>query len=286
MLTSVATANLFTHPFEQVLEIIAEAGFRNIELDLFWERKQWAMAQHLRGVPARRVVRMVEQAGLNISSIHDGGGVLDGHHGISGYINPALDQYLDALGYAPQCLVFHTPHGEGDHGAGWWPRTSGEIVQALEKYRRLCTWVTVENMPFFDGYFVPLTTPAALNAFVRQNGLSVTFDTTHYAEIETDILAAARELKPSIKTVHLSDYQAGRRHVFIGEGTLDLAGFFEVIDKEQLNAVTLECSFSPLSGSSQEMSQAELVGRLREAQGVLERWLDGKDDGGNNHLHN
>jgi hypothetical protein len=35
MQLSVATASLYLQPFEQVLEMIAGAGFRNMELDMF-----------------------------------------------------------------------------------------------------------------------------------------------------------------------------------------------------------------------------------------------------------
>ncbi|MBN1372666.1 MAG: hypothetical protein JW987_12065 [Anaerolineaceae bacterium] len=52
---SFATANLYQEPFEDVLEMIAAAGYDAIELDLFWERKEWAMAQHLRVVPMEQV---------------------------------------------------------------------------------------------------------------------------------------------------------------------------------------------------------------------------------------
>jgi sugar phosphate isomerase/epimerase len=38
MQLSIATANLFVQPFERALDIIADTGFQNIELDLFWER--------------------------------------------------------------------------------------------------------------------------------------------------------------------------------------------------------------------------------------------------------
>jgi sugar phosphate isomerase/epimerase len=266
MQISVATANLFTQPFEQVLEIIAEAGFQNIELDLFWARKEWAMAQHLRDMPMKQVVQLVEQSGLRISSIHDGGGVLENEHSTMGYVNPTLDQYLDEIGYAPDCLVFHTPHIEGNLGIRWWEQMSGEIVLCLEKYRKACSFVTIENMPLFDGYFAPLTIPEELNAFVVENDLSVTLDTTHYAQIGTDIVEAARKLAKNIKTIHLSDFTAGRTHVFIGEGELDLSGFFDVIDKESLNAVTLECSLSSLDKPNQEMSYKEMVSRMKEAR--------------------
>jgi sugar phosphate isomerase/epimerase len=273
MQLSVATANLYLQPFEQTLEIIAEAGFQNIELDLFWERKEWAMAQHLRNVPIKQAVRLIEQSGLRITSIHDGGGVLETGNSPVGFINPALDEYLDYMGYAPDCLVFHTPHIESDKDTQWWERISDKIVSSLEIYRKACSFVTIENMPFFAGYDVPLTTPEELNAFAVQNGLSVTLDTTHYAQIGTDIVEAARKLEKNIKTVHLSDFAAGRAHVFIGEGELNLSGLFDVIDKKDINAVTLECSLSSIDYPGQEMSYNEMVSRMREARIRLEHLL-------------
>lgn len=270
---SVATANLFYRPFEKVLDIIAEAGFQNIELDLFWERKEWAMAQHLRDVPIKQVVRLVERSGLKITSIHDGGGVLEDENSTLGFINPALDQYLNAMGYAPDCLIFHTPHIEGEQDIHWWQHISDQISVQLEKYRKGCTHVTIENMPMFPGYFVPLTSPEELNTFALENGLGVTLDTTHYAEIGVDICDAARIIGGNLRTIHLSDFTQGRRHVFIGEGEMDFAGFFEVVDREQLNAVTLECSLSSITTPGPDMDYKEMVNRMREARFRLDRLL-------------
>lgn len=270
---SVATANLFFLPFEQVLAIIADAGFQDIELDLYWARKEWAMAQHLRNIPIKQVVRLVDRYGLRIRSIHDGGGVLEETSSTSGFINPALDQYLDEMGYAPDCLVFHTPHIEGSPGIEWWQQISGEIAGSLEKYRNTCSSITIENMPFFDGYFVPLTTPEALKAFVEENRLSVTLDTTHYAQIGIDIVEAARALGRNVRTIHLSDFKAGKTHVFIGEGDLDFASFCHAIDTQSLNAITLECSFSSIENPDREMSYTELVDQLKEARKRVEYFL-------------
>lgn len=270
MLVSVATATLYSKPFEQVLDIIVEAGFQNIELDLFWINEKWAMAQHLKDVPAKKVVQLVEQSGLRITSIHDGGGTHDNRDSTKGYINPALDSFLDEMAYAPECLVFHTPHIEGYPGDGWWEGFSEKIVLTLEKYRKNCQYITIENMPFLDGYFVPLVTPEALNTFALDNNLWITLDTTHYAQMETDIVQAALELRRVIKTIHLSDYRAGRSHVFIGDGDLDLEGFFRAVDKENLKIVTLECSLSSMENASGETGHNELVSRMREARLKLE----------------
>jgi sugar phosphate isomerase/epimerase len=270
---SFATANLFMKPFPEVLELIAEAGFENIELDLYWERKEWAMAQHLKGVVVKDAVRFVEQAGLRITSIHDGGGVLENDHSITGYINPAMDHYLDTLGYAPECLVFHTPHIEGKHDENWWAVTSEQIAQALEPYRKTGASITIENCPRFDGYTVPLITPEELSAFTAQNGLGVTLDTTHYAQIDMDITQAARTIGPNLKTIHLSDYAQQRTHVFIGEGKLDWDSFFGALNRDNLQLITLECSLSSANQIQHEMSHSELVSRMREARQRLESWL-------------
>ena len=165
---SFATANLYQEPFEDVLGMIAEAGYDAIELDLFWERKEWAMAQHLRGWSAKQVAASIERSGLRLASIHDGGGVLDDPESVAGYINPALAETIDALGYVPGCLVFHTPHVEGAQDASWWGRIEGRIAAELRPYQEICPVVTVENMPNFDGYSVPLLTPQALADFTQR----------------------------------------------------------------------------------------------------------------------
>jgi len=267
---SVATANFYFLPFEESLEIIAEAGFQNIELDLFWERKQWSMAQHLRDIPVPQVIQSIHRSGLKVTSIHDGGGVLHTPHSSAGFINPRLDDYLDQLGYAPEYLVFHTPHVEGVQDAGWWERISGEIVRALDPYRTVVNDLTLENMVTFDGYTVPLITPEELRTFAVHNGFGVTVDTTHYAYMAMDLLEAARVLQSCIRSVHLSDYSSGRIHVFVGEGELDLAGFLSQVDSKVLNSVTLECSLSTVDKSDRQMSHVELVNRMKLLKAMVE----------------
>ena len=263
MRISFATANFYFLPFDETLEIIAEAGFQNIELDLPWEWKNWNMAQHLRNIPVSQAIESVQRSGLRVTSIHDGGGVLNDHNSTSDYVNPRLDVYLDELGYAPDYLVFHPPHAEGDPGIGWWARISQDILNSLEPYRALCKHITLENMPFFDGFTVPLTTPEALFEFAVQNDLRINVDTTHYAQIGVNLHDAACILRDKIHSVHLSDYVDGRSHVFVGEGQLDLAGFLRLADRAVLNTVTLECSVSTADKPDRQMSHKEMVDRLR-----------------------
>jgi sugar phosphate isomerase/epimerase len=273
MVISVATATYYHLPFEQALEIIARAGFEFIELDLFWERKELAMAQHLRGCAPRDAARLIAQAGLKVASIHDGGGVLDGPDSICGFINPALAETLDALGYAPDCLVFHTPHVEGSQGGTWWQMLAGQAAAALEPYRRSCGAITIENMPLFDGYNVSMVIPEALMAFVQEAGLGVTLDTTHAAWMGMDITRAAEIFRGRVYTVHLSDFVEGKPHVFIGDGELDFPKFLRALDFSALRSITLECAPVFLGEDSAQMNVNGLAGRLATARMRLEGWL-------------
>jgi sugar phosphate isomerase/epimerase len=272
MQISIATANLYYLPFQQTLEIIAEADFENIELDLYWERGQWAVAQHLKGVGVREAVDMISHFGLKVSSIHDAGGVVNDAHSIQGFVNPQLEEYLDQLGYAPGCIVFHTPHIEGPPNELWWKTVSDDIVNAAESHRSSETSVTIENMPFFDGYYVPLATPQELLAFVSKNELGVTLDTTHYAQIGVDVVQAARILQKEIKTIHLSDFVDGKTHVFIGDGELDFSSLFRVFELSTLHSITLECSAGFLGENTHAMTQTEMVDRLKTAMSRLQSW--------------
>ena len=273
MQISIATANLYFLPFQQTLEIIAEADFEHIELDLYWERGQWAVAQHLKGVGVREVVDMISHSGLKVSSIHDGGGVVNNAHSIQGFVNPQLEEYVDQLGYAPGCIVFHTPHIEGPYDQLWWKTVSDDIVKAAKSYRSSETSVTIENMPSFDGYYVPLATPQELLAFVSKNELGVTLDTTHYAQIGVDVVQAACILQKEIKTIHLSDFVDGKTHVFIGDGELDFTSLLRVFELSTLHSITLECSVGFLGENTHDMMQTEMVDRLKTAMSRLQSWI-------------
>ena len=274
MQISIATANLWYVPFQQALEIIAEAGFEHIELDLYWERGRWAVAQHLKGMGAREVIDAISHFGLKVSSIHDAGGVVSNAHSIQGFVNPQLEEYIDQLGYAPGCIVFHTPHIEGPYNQLWWETVSDDIVKATDSYRSSETSVTIENMPHVDGYYAPLTTPQELMSFASKNELGVTLDTTHYAQIGVDVVQAACILQKEIKTIHLSDFVDGKTHVFIGDGELDLTSLFRVFELSTLHSITLECSVGFLGENTGDMTQTEMVDRLKTAMSRLRSWLE------------
>ena len=270
---SIATANLYYLPFDQALAIIADAGFDHIELALYWERGNWAMAQHLRDVSARQTVQAIDRSGLRVSSIHDGGGVLHDAHTIQGLINPQLNAVLDELGYAPETIVLHTPHIEGAYDQAWWRSIADPIAEAAARYRSPQTVVTLENMPPFAGYTVPLGTPDELLEYAACYDLGVTLDTTHYAQMGIDIVQAARILGDRVRTVHLSDYLDGQTHLFPGEGVLDFTAFFQALAFPTLRAITLESSVGLRGEDVRQLDQATMIARLQMAGEFLEGWL-------------
>jgi sugar phosphate isomerase/epimerase len=118
-----------------------------------------------------------------------------------------------------------------------------------------------------------LNTPAPLKAFIDQYDLGVTLDTSHYTQMGVDIIQAAGVLGGSIKTIHLSDCIKEKRHVFIGEGELNLSGLLKAVNRDQLIAVNLECALSTPEKSDQVMDDQELVERLQTARIQLEGYL-------------
>jgi sugar phosphate isomerase/epimerase len=267
MILSVSTANYYFLPFEQALEIIAGAGFEYVELDLYWARKAWAMAQHLKGYTARETICAIKRAGLKIGSIHDGGGVLEYPDSIEGFINPQLREMVDVvgeeMGSLPGCVVFHTPHIEGKYDDAWWAGMAGRIAAATAAYQTSGTLVTIENMPdLFPGYTVSMRTPEALLDFTSRYGLGITLDTTHYAMSGMSILDAGHLLAKKVNTVHLSDYAAPQAHVFIGDGDLDLQSFLGSLDRSVLYSITLECSGAHPGEDVMGLTQAEQIERL------------------------
>ncbi|MCD4669951.1 MAG: sugar phosphate isomerase/epimerase, partial [Actinomycetia bacterium] len=78
MLISISTANFFYQPFKDSLKIIKSSGFEYIELAGYWKGgDNWEIAQHLKDINPKEVLKMVNDSGLKIASLHDTGGVID-----------------------------------------------------------------------------------------------------------------------------------------------------------------------------------------------------------------
>ncbi len=209
------------------------------------------------------VINLVSDKGLKISNIHDGGGVIEQDR--QSAIDTVLDEYLSILDTDLECLVFHPPHKKTDDGAKWWSRYQrdyrNEIKRLADKYT-----ICIENIPEFKDYYVPLITPENLYEFCIDNNVFVDIDTTHYAQLDINIIKALQILGNRTKSVHISDYRINEPHVFPGEGVLDLKGFLRNLQEYDVKVITLECTLD----KPRNLSRDQLTQRLITAREFLE----------------
>ena len=234
---AISTGTFYHVPFHKTLEMIKKSGFDYIELLPYWEGgDSWAMGQHLKNISPKESLKIIKECGLKISSLHDGGGVIE--VGKNSIVAKSTFEFLEYGENDIPCIVFHVPHKKTDD-IKWYDAYRvivGDDLRAI-KNKIIC----IENLPNFDGFAALSSEPCDLLEFSKENEIYITIDTTHYAEMGIDIIEAAKILKERVRTVHLSDYLAPKRHVFVGEGILDLRGFINQLDISRLHAVTIEC---------------------------------------------
>jgi sugar phosphate isomerase/epimerase len=254
MRIAISTGTFYQAPFARSLEWIRQAGFEYIELLAHWEGGDgWAMAQNLKGLAPREVLRIVRESGLKISSLHDGGGVIEA--GAESVIAESTAEYLEHGAREIPCVVFHTPHKKTANPRWWegYRAIAGADLRQIAKQATVC----VENLFRCEGYQVPLLEPEELLAFAREYDIYVNLDTVHCAQAGQDLPGMAKTLRERVYAVHLSDYAAPAAHVFAGEGTLPLRECFTALEGSPLRNVTLECDIA---------SDERVVARLRQAR--------------------
>jgi len=235
---SISTGTFYQIPFPKALLLIKNAGFEYIELLAYWHGGDgWKIAQNIKDVNPREVLKIVKESGLKISTLHDGGGVIDDK--TESVIAKSTYEYLEYGAPDIPCVIFHTPHKKTTD-KHWWDTyqfKAGNDLKALKDKVIVC----IENMLRFDGYIIPLLNPVDLMNFANDNSIFVNIDTTHYAQSGVDITEAAKILKNRVRTIHLSDYIDSKAHVFPGEGLLDFKSFMNELNKPAIHSLTIEC---------------------------------------------
>ena len=237
MITSISTANFYFIPFLDTLKIIKSCGFEYIELAGYWKGGDWEIAQHLKNIPVRDVLMMIEDNGLKISTLHDMGGVVE--NDTDTIISRSTYEYMDSVNGTIPCVVFHTPMKK-TNDPNWWKTYKKKTISDLESFKGEHL-ICIENMPFFENYMTPLTDPEEMNDFLLEADIFINIDTTHYAQCNIELNNAASHLKDRVKTIHISDFHEGKSHVYIGNGVLNFEEFAHHLNLSLLHAVTIEC---------------------------------------------
>ena len=131
MITSISTANLFNIPFQDTLKIIKSAGFEYIELAGYWKGGDWEIAQHLKGIPIKDVLQMIDDNGLSISSLHDMGGVIEKDSNT--IISKSTYEYMESARREIPCVIFHTPMKK-TADQDWWKNYKTKTISDLNAF--------------------------------------------------------------------------------------------------------------------------------------------------------
>lgn len=264
---SISTSTFYNLDFQKTLKIIRSAGYDYIELTPYWKSHDWEIAQHLKNIKPIDVLKMVDDNGLKISSLHDCGGTVTEYN--KSFIADTVYEYQN-LTDDIKCVVLHTPHCKTDD-KNWWgkyKKTALSNINSLN-YKHIC----FENLDEVDGYIVPLIYPYDLKDFTEECNCNVNIDTTHYGEISYDIVKAAKILRDKTATVHLSNYGKNRKHLFYGEGEFDFDAFSNELDFNKLYAVTSECDIKHDSKKTDEIIDKTKKSRLFIEEIVKKNYL-------------
>jgi len=252
---AISTGTFYKVPFYKVLELIKKAGFEYIELLQHWQGgSNWEVAQHLKRISPKETLKLIRESGLKISSLHDGGGVIE--EGKESVVAKSTYEFLEFGNDEIPCIVFHVPHKKTNDKswANVYRSFAGKCLNTF-KNQIIC----IENMPEFNGYETISSEPYDLLKFTTEYDIYINFDSTHYAQMDINIVDAAQILRDRVRTVHLSDYKNPNTHVYPGEGDLNLSGMLKQLNKNALHAITIECSIE-----YNEKETAKTIDRLKK----------------------
>jgi len=225
----VSTALYYKKNYIEVLDILAAAGVKNIEL---------ALNQTFIDVPLEDIKRALDQRQMKVHSIHLPLTFIAYDRGEDeGYWLDRGLTYLNALG--GRILVSHFFYKPGIKEEANPDHFSNMVAYNKTTSYDICT----ENLPS-----MPLKTlhqdHQGLRVFLEENACPMTFDTTHVGTHGLDLMDQYFHFKDYIRNIHLSDFKDGREHLLLGQGDLDLKTFIGQLKADGYDhPLTLEFDF-------------------------------------------
>ena len=125
-----------------------------------------------------------------------------------------------------------------------------ELKKLQERYR---IRFGIENMPK-SPFSISKTysyNACEFSSAVNKAGLSITFDTTHLGQVDSDICGFFKQNKEKIVNIHISDYRkswhniilllANKTHLSLGKGELQITKFLKILKEENYQGlITME----------------------------------------------
>lgn len=122
------------------------------------------------------------------------------------------------------------------------------LVKFLQKKNKIL--MGIENMPVMPFNFFNKSTykTKEFSQLLTQNGLSITFDTTHLSQVGENIVDFYKANNENIVNIHLSNYirgTIGKQHTILTKGDLDINIFLKLLKSSSYaNLLTLEINDS------------------------------------------
>jgi sugar phosphate isomerase/epimerase len=219
-----ATGPLLLSPLDWVMDAIADAGFRGVEV-LF--------AHNPESRDPDRILACAQEAGLEVPVVHGPYMLLLRNVFGGDYIQKSRRSLEIASDIGADVMVAHAPFR--------WERRAREwaVLEADDEASELSTAFGMENLfPIRRRSFSCVVTPDELKPY-----RNVVFDTSHFAVAGIDLFEAWDALRDQTVHLHISDNFGNGKdsHAPIGTGILPLERFLtEVGASDWDGTITLE----------------------------------------------
>ena len=215
MIISVSTGAFYKYSYKEILDIVSQTNCSNIEL---------CLNNTIVDVPFSEIIKEIEKKNLTVCSIHTPFEFLwKPGEDEKIWINKSVD-LAEALG--AKVITTHitfkdTESLEEQHKKNLIEFRSHDITVCTENMPSV-----MANSPTMDSF---LCHSSELLKFLNEFGISLTFDTTHWAGYGKSVIDGYNLFKDYIRNIHLSDYLNGFEHKILGTGDLPVKEFIQAV---------------------------------------------------------
>ena len=215
---SISTGAFYKYNYKEILEIMSQSNCNQIEL---------CLNNTFVDVPFAEIIKEIEKKNLTVLSIHTPFEFLwKPDEDEKFWINKSINL---AKSLGAKIITTHITFKEDEN-------LEEQHKKNLIEFRNNDITVCTENMPKFtvdspvaDSF---LCRSSELLEFLSEFGISLTYDTTHWATNEKPITDGYNLFKNHIRNIHLSDYLNGVEHKILGTGNLPVKEFIQTLQKD------------------------------------------------------
>jgi 2-keto-myo-inositol isomerase len=214
---SISTGAFYKYDYREIFEIILQTNCNKIEL---------CLNNAFVNVSFAEIIKEIEKKGLTVCSIHTPFEFLfKPNEDEKFWINKSIELAKE-LG-----VKIITTHITFKDEVSLEEQHKKNLIEFCNNDITVCT----ENMPAVMANSSTMNSflchSSELLKFLNEFGISLTYDTTHWASYEKPIIDGYRLFQDHIKNIHLSDFLNGVEHKILGMGNLPITEFVQTLQK-------------------------------------------------------